>query len=96
MKGFNPNDETEAHHLLEALWMHQQHNMRDEELLNSLLNSQVKHAAVAANTVKHLWHNVDATGARGFVADAEVEFVKFDRSSTLKMLPWFFTHEAGT
>ncbi len=78
MKGFNPNDETEAHHLLEALWMHQQHNMRDEELLNSLLNSQVKHAAVAANTVKHLWHNVDATGARGFVADAEVEFVKFD------------------
>ena len=73
MKGFDPDDEREAHHLLEALWMHQQHNVKDEELLNKLLNSKVPHAAVAANTVKHFWHNVDATGARDFVAPAEVE-----------------------
>ena len=78
MKGFDPHDEKEAHHLLEALWMHQQHNVRNEELLNTLLNSKVKHAVVAANAVKHFWHNVDATGASEFVAEAEVEFVKFD------------------
>ena len=63
MQGFNPDDETEAHHLLEALWMHQQHHVRNEELLNKLLQSKVKHAVIAASTVKHFWHNVDATGA---------------------------------
>ena len=78
MKDFDPNDETEAHHLLEALWLHQQHGFRDEELLNKLLSSDVKHAVVAANTVKHFWYNVDATGASGFAAPAEIEFVKFD------------------
>jgi len=77
MKDFDPNDETEAHHLLEALWLHQQHNVRNEELLNKLLNSKVKHAAVAANTVKHFWYNVDS-GAADFAAPAEIEFVKFD------------------
>ncbi|MCA9267981.1 MAG: c-type cytochrome [Planctomycetales bacterium] len=78
MKDFNPDDELEAHHLLEALWMHQQHNVRNEDLLNKLLNSKVPHAVVAANTVKHFWHNVDASGAEGFVAEAEREFVQFD------------------
>ncbi|QDS94967.1 Cytochrome c-552 precursor [Roseimaritima multifibrata] len=78
MEGFDPNDETEAHHLLEALWMHQQHGVQNEELLNALLGSDVKHAVVAAKTVQHFWHNVDATGASGFAAPAEVEFVKFD------------------
>ncbi len=78
IKGMDPNDETEAHHMLEALWLYQQHGYRNEELLNTLLNSQVKHAVVAANTVKHFWHNVDATGASGFEAPAELEFVKFD------------------
>ncbi|QDU92589.1 PVC-type heme-binding CxxCH protein [Lignipirellula cremea] len=78
MQDFDPNDETEAHHLLEALWMHQQHNVRNEELLHTLLNSKVKHAAMAAATVQHLWHNVDLTGSRGFVAEAEKEVVNFD------------------
>jgi putative heme-binding domain-containing protein len=73
MKGFNPNDEKEAHHLLEALWLHQQHNVRDEDLLNQLLNSQVPHAVVAAKTVKHFWHNVDVTSTHTFLADAEAE-----------------------
>lgn len=77
MKDFDPNDETEAHHLLEALWMHQQHGVRNEELLDTLLSSDVKHAVVAAKTVRHFWFNVDATGASGFAAPAEIEFVKF-------------------
>lgn len=80
---FNPNDETEAHHLLEALWLHQQHNVKNDDLLNTLLNSKVAHAAKAAETVKHFWYNVDATGASGFAAPAEVEFVKFDPPKTL-------------
>ncbi|WP_425571372.1 PVC-type heme-binding CxxCH protein [Novipirellula rosea] len=84
IKDFDPNDETEAHHLLEALWLHQQHGVRNEELLNTLLSSDVKHAVVAAKTVKHFWENVDATGASGFAAKAEVEFVKFNPPKHLK------------
>ena len=80
---FNPDDETEAHHLLEALWVHQQHNIKNEEMLNKLLNSKVKHAVVAAETVKHFWYTVDATGASGFAAPAEVEFVKYDAPKRL-------------
>ncbi len=78
MANFDPNDETEAHHLLEALWLHQQHNVKNEALLNVLLASRVRHAAVAANTVKHFWFNVDARGSNGFVAPAEIEFVKYE------------------
>ncbi|EMI44341.1 PVC-type heme-binding CxxCH protein [Rhodopirellula sp. SWK7] len=77
IKDFDPNDETEAHHLLEALWLHQQHGFRNEELLNSLLNSDVEHAVVAAKTVQHFWENVDTTGAQGFASEAESDFVKF-------------------
>nr|WP_231617429.1 PVC-type heme-binding CxxCH protein [Novipirellula aureliae] len=76
-KDFDPNDETEAHHLLEALWLHQQHGFRNEDLLNLLLESNVQHAVVAAKTVKHFWENVDTTGAQGFASEAESEFVEF-------------------
>ena len=74
---FDPNDETEAHHLLEALWMHQQHNAKNEELLNKLLASDVQHAAHAAKTVKHFWHTFDTTGASGFAANPESDVVRF-------------------
>ncbi|NBP81319.1 hypothetical protein EBU58_11525, partial [bacterium] len=50
MADFDPNDETEAHHLLEALWLHQQHNVKNEDLLQKLLASTVRHAAMAAKT----------------------------------------------
>ena len=54
-KAFDPAREEEAHHLLEALWLHQQHNVRNDELLNKLLNSPIDHARIAAGTVKHFW-----------------------------------------
>ena len=76
IKGFDPDDEQEAHHLLEALWLHQQHHVRNDELLKTLLNSKVKHAAMAASTVDHFWNKVDS-GAGGFAAPAEIEFVEF-------------------
>ncbi len=78
MKDFDPNDETEAHHLLEALWVHQQHHVRDDALLETLLNSDVMHAANAAKTVQHLWYNMDLKKATGFAAPAESEFVNFN------------------
>ncbi|MFN7875934.1 MAG: PVC-type heme-binding CxxCH protein, partial [Pirellula sp.] len=78
MAGFDPNNEREAHHLLEALWMHQQHNVKNEALLNQLLNSSVPHAVVAAKTVQHFWYNVDATGASGFAAPAEIKIVNYE------------------
>lgn len=78
MAGFDPNDEQEAHHLLEALWLHQQHHVKNETLLNQLLNSAVPHAVVAAKTVHHFWFNVDATGASGFAAPAEIEIVNYE------------------
>ncbi len=78
MKGFNPDDEQEAHHLLEALWLHQQHNVKDEELLTKMLNSKVYNAAIAANTVKHFWHNIDATTARAFIAGTDEPKPVFD------------------
>ena len=78
MADFDPNDEAEAHHLLEALWLHQQHNVKNEDLLQKLLASTVRHAAMAAKTVDHFWHTVDATGSSGFAAPAAIEFVKFD------------------
>lgn len=78
IKDFDENNETEAHHLLEALWLHQQHGVKNQALLEQVLSSDIKHAVVAANTVKHFWENVDTTGASKFAAEAEIEFVKFD------------------
>ena len=78
MKDFDPDDETEAHHLLEALWLHQQHHVQNEHLLNMLLNSKVQHAVVAATTVKHFWHNVDSKGATQFAAPPASHIVRYD------------------
>lgn len=78
MAGFDPNNELEAHHLLEALWLHQQHNVKNEPLLNQLLNSNVPHAVAAAKTVQHFWFNFDAARASGFAAPAEIEIVKYE------------------
>ncbi len=51
----------DAHHLLEALWLHQRHNVRDHHLLSTLLASPETHARNAAKVVHHHWHNVHAT-----------------------------------
>ena len=71
---FSPNKPEDAHHLLEALWLHQQHNVKNPQLLTQLLNSPEPHARIAAATVKHLWFNVDSSMRGGIVA-GEKEFV---------------------
>ncbi len=73
---FDPNDEEEAHHLLEALWLYQQNNAQNDEILQKLLGSSVAHATMAAKTVNHFWNNLDI-GADGFSGGSESDFVKF-------------------
>ncbi len=61
IKQFDPNSKEDAHHLLEALWLHQQHNVRNPDLLTTLLKSPEPHARVAAGTVQHFWYNLETT-----------------------------------
>jgi len=55
VKQWNTKKAEHAHHLMEALWLHQQHNVQNLELLDQMLNSPVADARVAATTVKQFW-----------------------------------------
>jgi mono/diheme cytochrome c family protein/glucose/arabinose dehydrogenase/lysophospholipase L1-like esterase len=55
IKQWDPKNPKHAHHLLEALWLHQQHNVVNEDLLNTVLSSPVANARIAAKTVKQFW-----------------------------------------
>lgn len=70
LKQFDPQKKEDAHHLLEALWLHQQHNVREPQLLELVLNSPEPHARNAAKTVKHFWFNVEKTLRGGIIAEA--------------------------
>lgn len=61
MQQFDPKKAEDAHPLLEALWWHQRHNIRDEKLLASLLESPEPHARNAAAMVKQFWGPADAS-----------------------------------
>jgi putative membrane-bound dehydrogenase-like protein len=71
IKQFDPNKREDAHHLLEALWVHQQHNVKNTMLLGQLLRSPEPHARIAASTVKHLWFNVESSMRGGVIAAAK-------------------------
>jgi putative membrane-bound dehydrogenase-like protein len=64
-KQFDAKKKADAHHLLEALWLHQAHNIRDIKLLNTLLKSPEPHARIAAQTVQHHWFNADPASGAG-------------------------------
>lgn len=72
IKQFDPTKQEDAHHLLEALWLHQQHNVRNDELLQLVLNSPEPHARIAAKTVQHFWTNVEKTFRGGIIAETEL------------------------
>ena len=76
MKQFDANKKEDAHNLLEALWIHQQHNVRNVALLGQLLQSPEPHARNAARTVQHLWYNVEASMHGGVIAEAEAASTK--------------------
>ncbi len=59
MKQFDPQRKEDAHHFLEALWLHQQHNQRNGRLLNQMLKSRHPHARMAALNVQQHWYNAD-------------------------------------
>jgi azurin len=76
MAQFDPKKSADAHHLLEALWLHQQHNSRDIKLLNDLLKSPEPHARVAAQTVQHHWFNADPAAGAGQAQEKVEEIVQ--------------------
>jgi putative membrane-bound dehydrogenase-like protein len=68
---FDPTKKEDAHPMLEALWLHQQHNVKNPGLLDQLLlQSPEPHARIAAATVKHFWTNVDKNIRGGVIAEA--------------------------
>ncbi|RMG37225.1 MAG: azurin [Planctomycetota bacterium] len=51
----DPKDPNYEHHLLEALWLHQAHNVVNEALLKRVLNSPEPRARAAATRVLSYW-----------------------------------------
>jgi putative heme-binding domain-containing protein len=94
IKQFDPTKKEDAHHLLEALWVHQQHNVKNTQLLGVLLQSPEPHARIAANTVKHFWMNVEGTTTGGVIAAAEETAAK--KSGILSDTPELTTIRIGT
>jgi mono/diheme cytochrome c family protein/lysophospholipase L1-like esterase len=73
IKQFDPKKAEHAHPLLEALWYHQRHNVRDQALLTAVLESPEPHARIAAATVKHFWGPADPTKGTNTTQMVEVE-----------------------
>lgn len=59
---FDARKKEDAHHLLEALWLHQQHNVKNSKLMTALLSSPEPHARRAAQTAQHYQFTFDETG----------------------------------
>lgn len=73
---WDPKNPDHARHLLEGLWVHQQHNVRNRQLLETVLNSPVEHARIAAATVKHHWDVADpALGAQIIEEEEEMKII---------------------
>lgn len=53
----DPNDENYEHNRLEGLWLHQQHNVVNEELLRDVLQSPDHRARAAATRVLCYWRD---------------------------------------
>ena len=94
IKQFDPKKKEDSHHLLEALWVHQQHNRRNGRLLNDLLKSPEPHARMAALTVQHHWYNADPTKGSQVVEEEVTEVVQ--KSGILSDTPQLTTIRIGT
>lgn len=55
--GLDPKDPELQHHLLEVLWVHQQHDVVDQELLKKLLRSPDHRTRAAATRVLCYWRD---------------------------------------
>ncbi|MFT5126789.1 MAG: azurin/lysophospholipase L1-like esterase [Rhodothermales bacterium] len=83
MAQFDATKKEDAHHLLEALWLHQRLNVRDDALLQAVLSSPEPHAVIAAKTVQHLWGPADPTAGSAAVPK-EQEHKTAGKSGVLK------------
>jgi len=70
LQRFDVTSVADAHHILEALWVHQQHNVVNRDLLNLVLYSPVPHARIAAQRVEQLW---DYNAAKPFDFTSNLE-----------------------
>ena len=61
VKQFDPAKKEDGIPILEALWVHQQHNVKNNDLLAKALASADPHVAIGAATVKHFWEVADPT-----------------------------------
>jgi azurin/lysophospholipase L1-like esterase len=52
----DPSDPDDAHHLLEALWVHQQFNVENRDLLALVMSSPEPHARIAGRNVQIMWN----------------------------------------
>jgi azurin/lysophospholipase L1-like esterase len=55
--GLDPKDPAYWHHMAEALWVHQWHNVVDQDLLNAVLQSPEPNARAAATRVVCYWRD---------------------------------------
>ena len=94
MQQFNPKKKEDAHHLMEALWVHQQHNRRNGRLLNDMLKSPEPHARMAALTVQHHWYNADP--AKGSQVVEEEEETVVEKSGIVSDTADLLTIRIGT
>jgi putative heme-binding domain-containing protein len=94
LKQFDPQNPEHAHHFLEGLWLHQQFNVRNFELLKTVLNSPEPHARIAASTVQHFWVNVEKTIRGGVIADQSL--AASQKSGILSDTPELTTIRIGT
>ncbi|MEM1084143.1 MAG: PVC-type heme-binding CxxCH protein [Verrucomicrobiota bacterium] len=83
MKQFDPKKAEHARHLLEALWLHQAHNVRNTELLTAMIQSPEPRARVAAQTVQHHWFAADPTGGKGVTREEVVEVEEEKKSGII-------------
>ena len=71
---WDPSNPEDAHHLLEALWLHQQFNVENRDLLALVMSSPVDHARIAGRNVQIMWDADLFTPDSGAVqAEAEAE-----------------------
>ena len=94
MKQFDPKKKEDAHHLLEALWVHQQHNYRNARLLNQVLKSPEPHARMAALTVQHHWYNANPAKGAEEIVEEHIEEAK--ESGVISDTPELTTVRIGT
>ncbi|MDG1139826.1 MAG: GDSL-type esterase/lipase family protein [Opitutales bacterium] len=94
MKQFDPRKKEDAHHLLEALWVHQQHNYRNARLLNQVLKSPEPHARMAALTVQHHWYNANPAKGAEEIEEEHIEVAK--KSGVISDTPQLTTVRIGT